>query len=253
MKNIPLVTIGLTTYNRPDLLKEAVRSVLNQTFTDFVLIIGNDDPSSPVTFETLEMPYDHRVEILNYSSNIGEISNMNNMLELAKTKWFTWLADDDIFHSQYLELLIKTLQNKSYSVSAVYCGYLAGDDLNESFFHDVTNSKLISLTSHEFIPKYVSRKINLQGNYGLLNTENLKKIGGMPSLGNSFGPYSDTLIPILLSETGCINYIDSPLCFLRTHMDSESASSSNFEAFTTAEIDFLKRLIESCNNVGRNL
>ena len=107
MKNIPLVTIGLTTYNRPDLLKEAVRSVLNQTFTDFVLIIGNDDPSSPVTFETLEMPYDHRVEILNYSSNIGEISNMNNMLELAKTKWFTWLADDDIFHSQYLELLIR--------------------------------------------------------------------------------------------------------------------------------------------------
>ena len=62
----PLITIGLTTYNRPKLLKETVQSVLNQKYKNFKLIIGNDYPESKVTFETLEIDYDSRIDIINF-------------------------------------------------------------------------------------------------------------------------------------------------------------------------------------------
>ena len=74
----PTVTIGIVTYNRPDLLREAVLSILNQTYGNFELLIGNDYIKTPVTFDTLGINPNPRVKILNYSSNLGEIDNMNN-------------------------------------------------------------------------------------------------------------------------------------------------------------------------------
>ena len=47
------ITIGLATYNRPMLLKRAVRSILNQTYNNFKLLIGNDYPFEKVTYKTL--------------------------------------------------------------------------------------------------------------------------------------------------------------------------------------------------------
>jgi glycosyltransferase involved in cell wall biosynthesis len=250
MKANPIVTIGLTTYKRPDLLSEAVRSILNQTYSDFILLIGNDDSNTTITFETLKIPYDDRIEILNYSKNIGEVSNMNNLLNFSNTKWFTWMADDDVFHSMFLEILIGTITNQTDSISATYSNYVAGKEIDESFFDIVKPEQSIYLPPRKFITKYVSRKIHLIGCYGLMKTEMLKKIGGMPKLGNSFSPYSDTLVPILLSELGGINYVNLPLTFLRTHEESISATSSSFEAYSAAELDFLSRLQDTCNNIG---
>ena len=76
----PLITIGLTTYNRPDCLKESVLSVLNQKYKNFRLIIGNDFPESKVTFETLGIDKDSRIDIINFEENIGEIDNLNYLL-----------------------------------------------------------------------------------------------------------------------------------------------------------------------------
>jgi hypothetical protein len=82
-----------------------------------------------------------------------------------------------------------------------------------------------------------------------MRTDVLRKVGGFPQLGNSFGPYGDTLIPILLIEYGNICWIDEKLIFLRTHAESESCMSIQFSAYTTAEIEFLEELKRVCNAV----
>jgi hypothetical protein len=64
----------------------------------------------------------------------------------------------------------------------------------------------------------------------------------MPSLGESFSPYDDSLIPILLAEFGGINFIDIPLFFFRVYEESISSSTSSFYAYQTAESDYLYRL-----------
>jgi len=68
----------------------------------------------------------------------------------------------------------------------------------------------------------------------------------MPSLGESFGPYSDTILPVLLAEYGSIIWIDSPLQFLRTHNESISATSIDFTEYAQAEQDFLYYLKRAC-------
>ena len=70
-------------------------------------------------------------------------------------------------------------------------------------------------------------------------TSYLKK-NGYPQLGNSFSPYSDDLIPIMLANSGKIIFINQKLVFLRTHENSLSANSTDIKAYTTAQKDFLR-------------
>lgn len=250
MKINPTVTIGLTTYNRPEFLRQAVQSVMNQTFTDYKLLIGNDDPSNKIVFDDLGIPFDPRIEILNNSINIGEVANMNKLLDASNSEWFTWMADDDAFHSLFLESLVESIKANSQPIAASYTGFKTGSILDSTFFDSVKPIKSIYMHPKDFMQQYVSRKIKLIGCYGLMSTQILKKIGGMPSLGDSFSPYGDTLIPILLAEFGGINFIDMPLSFLRVHEESISSSSSSFYAYQTAESDFIDKLEMSCKNIG---
>ena len=79
----PFVTIGITTFKRNHLLKEAVYSVLNQSFSDFELLIGNDNPKQKLNFKTLNIPIDK----MNYTNNVAVgISLLDNQLKLEEIK-----------------------------------------------------------------------------------------------------------------------------------------------------------------------
>ena len=71
MSKLPPITVGVMTYDRIEFLKETIRSVLSQTFTDFELIIGNDCPSVPVDFKVLGIRKDSRVKIINHLENLA--------------------------------------------------------------------------------------------------------------------------------------------------------------------------------------
>lgn len=49
----PFFSIGITTYNRPDLLKQTLDSISAQTFADFEAIVGNDYAEEPLSAELL--------------------------------------------------------------------------------------------------------------------------------------------------------------------------------------------------------
>ena len=103
------VTVGLTTYNRKDLLKRAVKSVIRQKYNKFQLLIGNDFEKEKITFKKLGIKKDPRIKIFNHKKNLGERNNMNFLLNKANTKWFTWLADDDYLHRNYLQRLVVSI------------------------------------------------------------------------------------------------------------------------------------------------
>ena len=248
----PLITIGLTTYNRPNFLQESVQSVINQKYKNFKLIIGNDYPESKVTFETLGIDYDSRIDIINFKENIGEVNNLNYLLNQAESDWFTWLADDDIFHESFLDSMIKSLENTTNNIIAVYSPYVSGKNPNDKFFNQNLSQNSMQLTAVDFISKYLLREFYIVGCYGLMNTKKLKKIGGFPSLGPSEGSYGDTIIPILLSEHGNINIIDNPLVYLRTHLESYSARIAPLNHYTSAEPDVLIKVSNVCQSLAPN-
>lgn len=248
--NSALVTIGLTTYNRPDFLRESVKSVLNQKYKNFKLIIGNDYPKSKVTFETLGIDYDSRVEIINYDKNIGEINNLNYLLSKAESNWFTWLADDDLLSSYFLESLINDIDHNNSDLLAIYSEYSSGLMPEKSFFDKPNYLNSVKIPSDKFVLDYVKRNIRIIGSCGLLKTEKIKMIGGFPNLNNSSGIYCDGLIPILLAEHGSIKIIKCPLVFLRTHNESLSASSLTSDEYISAEPNFLIQLSDACLSLG---
>lgn len=239
----PLISIGLSTFDRPKFLKEAVSSVLKQTFQNFELIISNDYIKTPVNFKSLGIKKDIRIKILNQKKNLGELQNLNFMLSLAKGDWFLWLADDDLLHPDFLSTFYNTSKKKEFSSTVgFFSNFIQAINPKKKFPSPLVPEEPIFYNQKDFLISYTSRKISLIGCYGVMRKEYLQKIGGMLQLGNSFSPYSDTLLPIMLAEYGNICWMNQPLVFLRTHNNSLSCKSVDPGAYTSASYDFLKHL-----------
>lgn len=239
------ITVAITTYNRNDFLKEAIQSILQQTHQDFHILIGNDYTEYNMNFDNLGIKKDDRIMFFNHSKSLGEFSNMNFLLDKSKTKWFTWLADDDLMHKNFLSVMIKNIK-KNPSIVASYSSYSQGVNYDCNKLVNLEKN-IEKLNFKSFINKYSNNHISLIGCYGVIKTSVLKKIGGHPKLGNSFGPYSDSLLPILISSEGTILWQNIKLVFLRTHKDSISVKSTNLSAYNTAENEFLMKIQELIN------
>ena len=237
------ITIGLTHYNRPQMLKESLKFILSQTFEDFKVIIGNDNPNIHIDKKFLEIENKGNIEIVNNSENLGEIQNMNNILNISDTEWFMWLADDDLLHPQFLEILIKCFEliKNNRNIIAFYSEYFISNKYNNHFNNkeDININKLI-FNQRNFIDWYFKNPKKIIGCYGLMKTKILKKINGFPKLNKTFSPYSDDLLPLLLSNHGDICLIKKKLLLLRTHKNSASVQSIDIEAYTSAQLKYME-------------
>jgi glycosyltransferase involved in cell wall biosynthesis len=86
----PLVSVCIPTYARPGLLKEAVYSCLNQTFSDYEIVItdNSDDDDSGRWIRQLDDP---RIRYHKNERNIGGAGNFTKALSLARGKYVKWL------------------------------------------------------------------------------------------------------------------------------------------------------------------
>ena len=248
------ISVGVTAYNRPNFLRQAVLSVLQQSYNNFELIISNDYIAEPVTFETLGVESDSRIKISNQKINLGEVKNMNYMLNIATSNWFIWLADDDMLHPEFFMAANKCIsENSEKEIVAFYSNYSQAENPTGIFPNKCISQDYACYEPACFVENYSSQKIDLIGCYGVMSRDTLIKVGGFPLLGNSFSPYSDTLIPILLSEFGKIFITEEKFVFLRTHKDSISVKSTEFSAFSSAEVDFLEHIKHVCTKEILNL
>lgn len=112
-----LISILLTTYNNPKMLREAIESVLAQTCQDFELIILDDNslpPTDKLIYKYLKHP-----KIVFYKSNISEedrwevsayARQVNVGLKLANGEFITYLCDDDLYMPRRLEKMMEFLK-----------------------------------------------------------------------------------------------------------------------------------------------
>lgn len=102
----PRVTVLLAVYNGGAYLREAVDSVLSQTYRDFELVIV-DDGSTDGSIEAL--PADPRIHVLHNERNIGQIPSLNRGLEKAMGEYVARLDHDDICLPRRLERQVELL------------------------------------------------------------------------------------------------------------------------------------------------
>lgn len=247
----PRVTIGITSYDRFEMLIETINSVRFQEFSNFNVIIVNDNPRRILESDSLGIKDDKRFIIINHESNIGEIRTLNSILNAAQTEFFTWLSDDDLLHPHFLKEAVEELDNH-VKAAAFYTSFATGT-LWESSANLITDHhESVVYKQSSFLQGYASKEILLIGCYGLFRREAILATGGFLQLGSGFSPYSDTILPILLSQYGEIVYVDKQYVFLRTHEGSLSNSSQELYSYVSAQSDFLKLITPFLENMHRS-
>jgi glycosyltransferase involved in cell wall biosynthesis len=106
----PTVSIGLPVYNGENYLKEALDSILSQSFVNFELIIS--DNASTDTTNDLCRSYankDSRIRYYRNENNFGAAWNFNQVYHLARGKYFQWACHDDVWTPTLLERYVDVL------------------------------------------------------------------------------------------------------------------------------------------------
>lgn len=118
-----LVSVIIATYNRASLLERAIKSVLNQTFKNFELIIV-DDGSTDNTCELVNqfIQIDSRVKYIWQENSGGPAKPRNMGIRKAKGEYITILDSDDEILPEKLEKQVNKFQSEPENVGVVYCG-----------------------------------------------------------------------------------------------------------------------------------
>jgi len=129
------VIVLMPVYNGEAYLKEAIESILNQTFKDFEFLIINDastDQSLEIINKYLT---DKRIKLINNEKNMGLVYSLNKGLDLANSKYIVRMDQDDIALPTRLEKQIEFMEkNPDVGVSGTWF---------EIFYMENTNTCLV--------------------------------------------------------------------------------------------------------------
>ncbi|MFC3769602.1 glycosyltransferase family 2 protein [Paenibacillus sp. GCM10012303] len=106
----PLVSILIPTYNRPDYLKQALKSALSQTYTPTEIIVSdnsdNDRTEQVVRKLQAKAKGSRTIQYVKNSRNIGPIANQRQCLELSTGEYINFLMDDDLLHPDKIDAML---------------------------------------------------------------------------------------------------------------------------------------------------
>ena len=110
-----MIGIAMTTYNGEKYLKEQIDSILNQTVSDFELIVC-DDVSSDSTMDILNdyAEKDDRVHVFRNEENLGFLKNFEKAIRICLDRGAEYVAlsdQDDVWMKNHLEVLLNTISS----------------------------------------------------------------------------------------------------------------------------------------------
>lgn len=128
----PMISVLLPVYNGEKYLREAIDSILNQTYRDFEFLIINDG-STDKSVEIIQKYNDSRIKLIHNKENMGLIYTLNKGLDLANGQYIARMDADDISLPNRLKLQVDFMENHSN------VGMLSGNVISID-----SNSKVIS-------------------------------------------------------------------------------------------------------------
>ncbi|MBQ7453795.1 MAG: glycosyltransferase family 2 protein, partial [Selenomonadaceae bacterium] len=123
-KNFPKVSVILTSYNHAAYVSAAIESVLNQTFTDFELLII-DDGSSDGSRDIIKQFTDGRIKFFLYEVNRGPAIAIRDAVQSARGKYIAVHHSDDLWTPDKLERQVKFLDaNPNYAACFTWVEFI---------------------------------------------------------------------------------------------------------------------------------
>lgn len=225
MEEKPLVSVIISTYNRKNLLPVAIKSVLNQTMSNFEIIVVNDNGVD--VQDIINSFKDSRIKYINKKVNQGLGAARNSGLDIAKGRYVNFLDDDDGFYSFHLETLVTYLMKTKEKIaySDCVCHVQKVNDKGEY----ITINRIIGY-SFDYDPEMILYQ-NIVPVLGVMyefQDEKLNKI----RLDEKVLAYEDWLLWLSLTEFYPMHHIPEPTCYYVFKQDGSTMSSSRND-FTT--------------------
>ena len=216
-KHLPKVSIGMPVCNGENYIREAIDSILAQTFEEFELVIS-DNASTDRTGEIcLEYAArDPRIKYVRNPVNIGAAKNYNATFDLSSGEYFKWAAHDDILDRNFLVACVKSL-DKDPSVVVCFPEIVKIDDCGRQVgtYQEDNRIRVDSRKPHERFRDLIDLRHWTISVFGLIRSEVLRKT---PLIGSYVG--SDRCLMAELCLFGPFHRIPEKLFFRRDHAGS---------------------------------
>ncbi len=246
----PWVTFCMSTYKRPEFLRKQLNAILNQTFTNFQIIISDNDTeaSGEVVVKKIN---DSRILYECNGENLGMVKSFNKSLYKATSEYVVMITDDDPVYPEMLQTLYDlTLSHPGYGMyfggnDKVYSTVQAAKVANSKVGR---NSQLANLnlgqvrifSSHDFPLSFLQEDFGggILWSAGIVKRKIAFEIGGMPDYGTP--NMADCAYVILAGSYEGAVFINTALSYQFIHAANYSFGSANYADFSNGATFFYK-------------
>ncbi len=163
----PLVSIILTSFNQPEFLEIAFKSLLEQTYKNIEIIIVDDCSTNPLNKELILKFHTENQERVQYyfqKKNVGIAKNKNYGFKMAKGDFITFLDGDDFYFPEKIESEMKVFKS-NMALDAVYSDFVYTEPSGKTISSWATSSMpegdVFEQTVEETFPDGISYRFEL--------------------------------------------------------------------------------------------
>lgn len=106
---MPLVSVIVSAYNRPEMLRSSLQSLVNQTYTELEILVQDDSTNDECT-RIVAALNDPRITYTHNRPSLGTLSNLRAGYRRATGKYVCTLNDDDLYTPTYLAAMVSALE-----------------------------------------------------------------------------------------------------------------------------------------------
>jgi glycosyltransferase involved in cell wall biosynthesis len=233
-RNRPVIGVVIPTYSRVEFLKEAIASILEQSYGE-VRVLVMDDASPDGTAEYLATIKDPRFRFMVNGRNLGLAGSINRGIALLpeEANWCTVLCDDDSLDRDYFQTVLAAIDRRG--IRDVAYGRIRFIDAKGGTIGDVD-----ALPENESALDYLrsrgaaARETYLSGT--LFRRDAFWRIGGYPIFAT--GMAADEALLFALALPAGLSYVPEARVLIRVHGEAESQQVRGIPAHLKAVREF---------------
>lgn len=234
-EKLPKLTIGMPVYNGERYIREAIESILAQSFTDFELIISDNastDQTEVICKKYLRM--DPRIKYIQQAETININLNFKFLLDVAESKYFMWMACDDCWETRdSLQKLMNKIE-EGYSLCFPNIDLLTVGKNGNTKTKGVMKGFINCKSRFDFAIQTVH--ICSYQIYGLYNRQFLKEHFRYIEECQKFRCFSEGLFLHVSSSSANLAFVEDAVLTYRRHELNSSSIQKNVHLI----IDFIK-------------
>jgi len=250
MKNNPLVSILIPTYNRATYISSALDSALAQTYPNLEIIV-HDDASSDNTKEVLSGYHDPRLRVIRTEDNHGMIGGWNYIVKKARGEYIKFLASDDLLEPTCVaELVSSALAHPNSAIITCQRKFINEHGRVVKQMGFANKSVVVDGIQHARWILTTLRENKIGEPTAVLYP---RKLAGLPAGAGAkagvydpqFSQFADFEYWIRLLQFGELVYVHKPLCSFRVHEGSNTCTAIRDGRFITEIFALLRKYYDS--------